>query len=382
MLKNDKEKVINVFLVEDNPADARLVAELLKEARGLDIRLEGAETLSAATEAISKKTFDILLLDLSLPDSMGLETFAKVRLQFPQLPVIVFTGLHDEDLGIKALREGAQDYMVKGEADSAILVRAIRYAIERRRLEDRLIKSEKMEAIGHMAGGIAHDFGNILQVIKGNAQMLQEDLGEGSSFHANLEKILSSTEKAINIIQGLHALGRKQLMNPKVVDLNEIIKKFERFILMLIGKNNVALTLKLANRSLYVMADSTQIEQVLMNLAINAKDAMPDGGRLTIDTVLLESSDGLIDEQDLLEPGRFAVLSVSDTGHGIPGEVMDRIFEPFFTTKGEGKGTGLGLSMVYGTIKQHNGHIHCHSKPGAGTTFKIYLPIIASEASH
>lgn len=372
------DKTIKALLVEDNPADARLVTEMLKAAREVRFVLEKADRLSLAMEALSRGPFDVILLDLSLPDSMGLESFTKIHHSFNYLPIIVFTGLNDEELALKAVREGAQDYIVKGGLESDLLVMAIRYAIERKRLEERLIKSEKMEAIGHMAGGLAHDFGNILMVIKLNAQILQEELKENGYSNPAVDKMLSSTEKAINIIHGLHALGRKQTMHPKVVDLNEIIKKFETFMLMLIGKKNVVLSLKLSDNKLYVMADSTQLEQVLMNLAINAKDAMPDGGSLTIGTDTFQSLDGLVDGETFLGSGKLAVISVTDTGQGIDSKVLDRIFEPFFTTKEEGKGTGLGLSMVYGIVKQHNGAVHCQSSQGVGTTFKIYLPIVES----
>lgn len=369
------KKTIKVLLVEDNPADARLVAEMLKEAKGANFHVNNVDRLSAAIEALSREPFDIVLLDLSLPDGIGLETFTRIHRNYPHIPVIVSTGLRDEELAIRAVREGAQDYLVKGEVGSSLLARAIRYAIERRRLEDRLIQSEKMEAIGQMAGGIAHDFNNILTLIKGHARLLQEDIEKTSPLSISVEKILSSSEKASNLIRGLLALGRKQIIAPKVLNLNDIVKSFEKFLLMLIGRD-IELSLKLSGKELGVMADRTQIEQVLMNLAVNAKDAMPDGGRLTISTESLESADGLKDTHSLCGPGTYAVISVTDTGHGIDEKVMDRIFEPFFTTKEEGRGTGLGLSTAYGIIRQHNGCMQCYSEPGKGTTFKIHLPVV------
>lgn len=374
MLKTSEEKIYDVLLVEDNRADARIVTELLKEAKGCKFHLAYAETLSAAVEIIGRQSYDIILLDLSLPDGLGLETFKTLNRHAPHLPIIVFTGLHDEDMAIKAVREGAQDYLVKGETDGGLLARAIRYAIERKRLEDWLIQSRKMEAVGQMASGIVHDFRNVLMVIKGNAEILQHQLAE-SPFCTSTEKILASTEKAVNLIQGLLALGRKQTMSPKVEDLNDIISKFERFLLILLGKNGVELSLKLAEKNLRILGDRSQIEQVLMNLAINAKDAMPEGGRLEIESDYLDSADDSMDGQGLIHPGRFAVISVSDNGQGIDSKLLNRIFEPFFTTKAEGNGTGLGLSMVYGIVRQHNGYVHCSSIPGTGTTFRIYLPL-------
>lgn len=373
------DKPINVLLVEDNPADARLVAEMLKEAKGIRFHVNKADSLSAAIEAISNKPFDIVLLDLSLPDSMGLDTFTRIRSHPSQIPIIVFTGLHDEDLAIRAVREGAQDYLVKGEVDNALLARAIRYAIERRKLEERLIQSQKMDAIGQLAGGIAHDFNNIIMLIKGYARLLQEETKEESPLSSHVEKILSSSEKAESLTKGLLALGKKQVIVMKATDINDIIKRFEKFLRMLVGKD-IELSLKLSDKGLDVLADSAQIEQVLMNLAINAKDAMPDKGELTIITDYVETAGPLIDSHSLCRPGRYAVISVSDTGQGIDESVMERIFEPFFTTKEEGRGTGLGLSTTYGIIKQHNGCIHCHSKIGKGTTFEIHLPIISETA--
>lgn len=369
------DKPIKVLLVEDNPADARLIAEMLKEAKGVKFHVDKADRLSVAIEAISNKPFDIVLLDLTLPDSMGLDTFTRIHSRSPHLPVIVFTGLHDEDMAVRAVREGAQDYLVKGEVDSALLARTIRYAIERRKLEERLIQSGKMEAIGQMAAGVAHDFNNYLTLIKGYARLLQEEIKEGTPLSSHVEKILSSSEKAEGLTKGLLALGKKQMMSPKAVDLNAIVRRFEKFLKMLVGKD-IELYLNLSDKNLKVIVDSTQIEQVLMNLAINAKDAMSDKGELTVITDYIDTADGAINNHTSCKPGRYAVISISDTGQGIDEGLLDRIFDPFFTTKEEGKGTGLGLSAAYGIIKQHNGCIHCRSKIGEGTTFEIRLPIV------
>lgn len=256
---------------------------------------------------------------------------------------------------------------------------------ERRRMEDALRKSEeqlrhaqKMEAMGRFAGGITHDFNNILTAIIGYGSLVQMKLKEDDPVMNYVKQILASSEKAANLTKSLLAFSRKQIISPKPVNLNEIIKGMEKLFRRLIGED-IGLRIIPADVDLTVMADIGQIEQVMMNLATNARDAMPDGGHLTMETSVVEIGEEYLRRGLFERKGRYALLTVTDTGIGMDEKTRERIFEPFFTTKEVGKGTGLGLAIVYGIIKQHNGYINVYSEPGRGTTFRMYLPLIEGE---
>ncbi|HBG93708.1 MAG: hypothetical protein A3J81_03635 [Nitrospirae bacterium RIFOXYB2_FULL_43_5] len=244
------------------------------------------------------------------------------------------------------------------------------------KLEDQLRHSQKMEAIGTLTGGIAHDFNNILTAIMGYTGILQMKMGRDDPLRSNLDQILASSEKAAALVRRLLTFSRKQAISLEQVDLNELIKRVERLLSRIIGED-IELQTTLADNGLTVVADTLQVEQVLMNLAANARDAMPDGGLITIETGLVEFDDEYEKVHGYGKPGMYALIAVTDGGCGMDEGTRLRIFEPFFTTKEAGRGTGLGLSIVYGIIKQHNGYINCYSEPGKGTTFKVYLPIAA-----
>jgi PAS domain S-box-containing protein len=247
-----------------------------------------------------------------------------------------------------------------------------------RALEEQLRQSQKMEATGLLAGGIAHDFNNILTVIIGYGSVLQMRMEPDDPNRAGVEQIIAAADRAATLTRSLLAFSRKQIINPQQVDLNTIVHQVEHFLRRVIGED-ITLKAELHGEPLLVLADSGQIEQVLMNLATNARDAMPEGGTLTVrtDSVQLDPSQpGCA----WCTPGRYALLSFSDTGTGMDEATRNKIFEPFFTTKEVGKGTGLGLAMAYGTVMQHNGQILVESEPGKGTRFRIYLPLVASSA--
>ncbi|MCL5236404.1 MAG: PAS domain S-box protein [Nitrospirae bacterium] len=254
----------------------------------------------------------------------------------------------------------------------------IRDITSQKRLEQQLLHAQKMEAIGQLAGGVAHDFNNILTAIIGYANILLMKLGRDDPLKNYVAHILESSEKASSLTKSLLTFGRKQIINMAPVDLDEIVRRVERLLSRLIGED-VELRVSLAGKALTIMADSGQVEQVLMNLATNARDAMPEGGRLTISTELIELDIEFTRRHRYGEPGLYAALSVTDTGGGIDAKTKERIFEPFFTTKEVGKGTGLGLSIVYGIVKQHNGYINVYSELGKGAAFKIYLPLVGSD---
>ena len=250
---------------------------------------------------------------------------------------------------------------------------------ERVALEERLRQSQKMEAVGRLAGGVAHDFNNLLTVILGYSQILAEGVPAGSRLADSTAQIKSAADKASGITRQLLAFSRKQVLSPRVINLNDIMLNLDSLLRRLIGEDIEVLTVP-DNGLGSVRADPGQIEQVIMNLALNARDAMPCGGKLTLETSNAQLDESYSRRHQPAEPGRYVMLAVSDTGHGMSAETQARIFEPFYTTKEVGKGTGLGLSMVYGIVKQSGGYIWVYSEPDRGTTFKIYLPRVDQPA--
>jgi two-component system cell cycle sensor histidine kinase/response regulator CckA len=614
---------ISVLLVEDNPGDARLMREAVREAEGKYIRLTHEDTLAKALARLEKDHFDVVMLDLSLPDADGLDTLVTTHSHSPSVPIVVLTGLDDEALAVRALREGAQDYLVKGQVTSQLLVRAMRYATERKRAVDSLQRSEeyfrsltenaldiitvldaegiirygspsldrvlgyepgqlsatsiyplihpadkdafrarlqtsnsnpgatqsfefrmkhrnqnwlvleaigksfasdsavggfvlnsrditqrkraqealreanetlraviqtsplaiysldlqgnvkswnsaaerifgytesevlnsqlpiifpedqedfrarlsnaakgevivggearrcrkdgspievsiwsaqlrdasgavtgvvaavadnterkrleeqfrqaqKMEAVGRLAGGVAHDFNNLLTVITGYCQMLLDRLPESDPLNGDMQQVLKAADRATTLTKQLLAFSRKQIVQPKVVDLRYLIGELEQMLHRLLGED-IELAIHAKPGVGKIRVDPGQLEQVIVNLVVNARDAMPKGGKLTIEMCDVDIT-GYGSRQLTLAPGSYVLLTVSDTGSGIPEEVKSHLFEPFFTTKEKGRGTGLGLSTSYGIVKQNHGEILVYSEMGYGTVFKIYLP--------
>ncbi|HXF92328.1 MAG TPA: response regulator [Nitrospiraceae bacterium] len=499
---------MRVLLIEDNEDDAYLVQETLNERQEPRCDLEWTDRLRRGLKRLAEGRFDVVLLDLSLPDSQGLETFDRLQAQAHGVPLVVLTGLDDEAMAVQAVRKGAQDYLVKGRLVPDLLVRALRYAVERKQVEAALRLSEarlaeaqrmahignwewdlltnrvwcsdetyrifglhptgvemtyddfltyvhpddrggvrtvietatrdrqpyeheyrivrpdgtertvrghgetrlddtgrpvrvvgtiqditekkqaekalqeseaqlrqaqKMESIGRLAGGIAHDFNNLLTVINSYSAMLLGDIDFDSPLRKGIEQIKEAGHRAALLTRQLLAFSRQQVLEPKVLDLNAVVSTSSKLLRRLIGED-IELVI-CADPSLgRVKADPGQIEQVIMNLAVNARDAMPKGGQLTIETRNIELGEASPLKPASVEPGRYVMLAVSDTGCGMDAETQARIFEPFFTTKELGKGTGLGLSMVYGIVKQSGGYIWVSSELGKGTSFTIYLP--------
>jgi PAS domain S-box-containing protein len=536
------EKIIRVLLVEDSIAIGRQISIFLNQSKVSRFTMEQVKELKTAIDRLKTETFDVILLDLGLPDSQGLDTFTQMREQAPSLPIVVFTGTSDEEQALEALRKGAQDYLVKGQMDGSLLSRAIRYSVERKQAEERLIESEekhrslleampdicfkispegaftyinkaveglgysadeligehfsklihpedlekvsrfvvlpkykgirtgdenapklvderragdrmtnnlifrlipkewnevkepycviglltsygevtasghyekdeetkkkrflgtvgiikditerkraedekaaletqlqqaqKMEAIGRLAGGVAHDMNNVLSAIMGSASVLETEIDPDDHKKADIENILLACRKGRDLTRDLLGFARKGKYVRESISMNDVVKEALGLLGRTIAKS-ITIKTNLEENLNCTLGDRSQIHHVLMNICINAADAMKGRGRLTINTKNVFLDKSLATKLGGLEPGDYVEVEVIDTGVGMDGETLRMAFEPFFTTKPKGEGTGLGLSMVYGVMKNHGGVVNIDSEPGKGTAVSMHLP--------
>lgn len=405
-----------ILAVDDDSNNLAVVRDSLT---GFNYTVLVAEDGESAVSRADYARPDLILLDIMMPGMDGYETCRLLKLQEStrDIPVIFMSALAGAGHKVLGLETGAVDYVTKPfqqdellarvrvhlnigdlnrrlkeanellearvEARTMDLVNANRVLeneiVERQAAQEQLRQSQRMEAIGTLAGGVAHDFNNILTAIMGFGSILRAKL-EGDVMLAHFaDNILIAAEKAAKLTHSLLAFSRKQIIETKPEEVNEIVRTIDRILFRVIG-DDIELRCSFAPEELVIMGDGIQIEQVLMNLAVNGRDAMPNGGVLSLRTERVE----LIEELPAvsLTPGSYARITVSDTGCGIGEDIRQRIFEPFFTTKDAGKGTGLGLSIVYGIIKQHGGEVTVESEVGKGTSFRIYLPLVTSLYSH
>ena len=283
-----------------------------------------------------------------------------------------------KDGTIITVRLSGRAVQIEGEGDEILEIIA-EDVTERRLLEEQFRQAQKMEAVGRLAGGMAHDFNNLLMVISGYAEVMTDQIDPDSPLYGKVTAIQQAADRATTLTRQLLAFSRKQILELKVVDLNAIVADMERLLRPLIGEN-IELITRLGNGLGRTRADAGQIEQVIMNLVVNAKDAMPSGGKIQIQTANVDLNDTYRREHTYIQPGPYVMLAVGDSGSGMDKETLARIFEPFFTTKEKGKGTGQGMSTVYGIVKQSGGYIFAHSELGHGTTFRIYLPCVEDSA--
>ena len=368
---------LHILHLEDDPNDAALVQATL-EAEGITCATTCVRNRDGFVAALEHGGIDLILSDFTLLAFDGVSAAEIVRTQWPAIPLILVSGALGEERAIDSLKSGATDYVLKERL--ARLAPAVRRAMqeveeraERRRLEAQFIEAQKMEVVGQLAGGVAHDFNNLLTVISGYCELLRDDLESGSRQQTDLGEIQRAAERAAELTRQLLAFSRRQILEPRVLSLSDSLKTMEPMLKRLIGEH-IDVVVRTPPEIGHVRADPGQIEQVILNLAINARDAMPDGG-----TLLLELKDVELDVSYTRQhvdavPGPHVMLAVSDTGSGMDAATAARVFEPFFTTKPTGQGTGLGLSTVHGIVKQTGGIIGVYSEPGRGTIFKVYLP--------
>jgi signal transduction histidine kinase len=362
---------LRVLLIEDSESDAALIVRALANA-GYSVEPNRVQTAAALRSALANPAYDAIIADYHLPQFDAPAALEIVRGSGHDIPFIVVSGAMGEDRAVAMMKAGAQDYLMKSnlarlapavarEMQDARARRELRRAeVERKRLEEQFLHSQKMEGIGRLAGAVAHDFNNLLTVISGYAGMGLNETTAGVELHEMFVQIDDAAQRAAELAGRLLAFSRPKPAAMRDIVLNDLVRNFEKMLEPVLGKS-IELITSLDARGAVLHADPAQLEQVLMNLAVNARDAMPQGGRLRIDT------------RSFPADGRIQ-LSVSDTGIGMTPEVIARMFEPFFTTKETGKGTGLGLATVYTIVKQAEGSIEVTSEPGKGTTFTMLFP--------
>lgn len=406
---------MKILAIDDNPDNLTTLKAVLSDVFPR-VRVLTALNGRNGIELALAEDPDVVLLDIIMPEMDGFEVCRKLKddERLRHIPVVFLTALKtDRDSRIKALEVGAEAFLSKplDETELTAQIRAMtkiktaailqrqenerltllvaertreleqelawrkRTEMEKSQMEAQFHQAQKMESVGRLAGGVAHDLNNLLSPILGYGEMLLDEFIEGDDRKESVAQIVNAGERARDLVRQLLAFSRKQVLELKPIDLNNTVNGFKKLLRRTI-REDVVIQFIPAPSIPHIRGDVGQLEQIIMNLMVNAQDAMPDGGILTIETAVTHLDDGYAAAYHDVMPGRFVMLAVSDTGHGMDTETQMQIFEPFFTTKEKGKGTGLGLATTYGIVKQHGGGIRVHSKPGQGTTFKIYLPAL------
>lgn len=382
-------KPIRVLIADDSENDVVIILHALRKA-GYDPLYQQVSAGPAMQAALQKQSWDIVISDYEMPGFGGFEALGILKASGHDIPFILVSAVVSEETAVAAMKAGAQDYLMKRKLARLVpaierelreaQTRAARKAAEKalKESEEQLRQAQKLEAVARLAAGVAHDFNNILTAICGNSEMLLGQLQNGDPKRKNAEQIAKCASMAAGLTRQLLTFSRKQAVESRVIKLNEVAGNLERMLRRLIGEDIDFRTL-LDDKAGHIKADPGQIEQVVMNLAVNARDAMPEGGKLTVRTGNLSVGENAPSHVRGLKPGAYAVLSISDTGTGMTEEVRAHLFEPFFTTKPAGKGTGLGLATCFGIVKQSGGHIEVESYLGKGTTFRVYFPQVQEQ---
>jgi signal transduction histidine kinase len=378
---------LNVLLVDDSADDAEIIVRELRRS-GREISTERVFDADAMSASLRSRRWDLVLCDWTMPSFSGAAALELVKSTGVDVPFIIVSGTVTEELAIKAMQSGARDWVLKDklarllpavERELGAAAARMHAAVVLRQNEEHLRQSQKMDAVGGLAAGVAHDFNNVLAVILGHADLLLGEPTLTNDMRESLVEIRGATIRAAELTQRLLAFGRQQVLQPRKTDLNQVVSGLDKMLRRLVGED-VDLVIGIADDAAVAIVDPAQMQQVVLNLVTNAREAMPRGGKITIQVSnvhVAERGDG---EPAGLAPGDHVMLAVTDTGVGMAPETKARIFEPFFSTKAAGRGTGLGLATVFGIVQQSGGTIATESEPERGTTFRVYLPQVDPEA--
>jgi len=377
-------KALRALIADDSENDVVILLRILRKS-GYEPVYERVSNAPAMKAALQRQAWDIVISDFEMPGFGGFEALQLLKESGQDLPFILVSAVVSEETAVAAMKAGAHDFIMKRKLARLVpaierelreaQTRAARKAAEvaLRQSEEQLRQAQKIEAIGRLAAGVAHDFNNILTVITGHSELLLRQLDADDPRRKSAEQIEKTSYMAAALTRQLLTFSRKQVIEPRVLHLNSVIVTIERMLRRLIGEDIEFCTV-LDPAAGHIRADPSQIEQVIMNLAVNARDAMPKGGKLTLTTANTTLDKGHLRNFPDLNAGDYVMIAVADTGTGMSEDVKAHLFEPFFTTKPAGKGTGLGLATCFGIVKQNTGLIDVQSELGRGTTFKIYFP--------
>src|SRR6266576_1380444 len=382
------DKPLRALIVDDSENDVLVLVRLLRKA-GYELAFERVCTAPAMKSALQRQAWDVVISDYEMPNFGGFEALQLLQESGQDLPFILVSAVVSEETAVAAMKAGAYDYIMKRKLArlAPAIERELREAQTRaarktaeealRKSEAQLRQAQKIEAVGRLAAGVAHDFNNILTVITGHSELLLAQLGADDPRRKNAEQIEKAACFAAALTRQLLTFSHKQVIEPRVLNLNTVVLSIEKMLRRLIGEHIEFCTV-LDPMAGHIKADPSQIEQVIMNLAVNARDAMATLGKLTITTANTTLGEEHLKNFPELSAGDYVMLAIVDTGTGMSEDVKGHLFEPFFTNKPEGKGTGLVLATCFGIVKQNSGHINVYSELGSGTAFKIYFPRVQS----
>ena len=373
---------IRILYIEDNTFDRELIHENLS---GTPCSITDASSRTELEKILAENEFDIVLSDFNILGFTGLDVIKIIKEKFPSLPIVIVTGTGSEEIAVEAIKQGAADYIIKTPRHIQRLRASIDAVLaqkqaenEKAELQERLKQAQKMEIIGRMAGSVAHDFNNLLTVIFANVDTLQERHKNDARTQKELAMILEAADMAAKVTKSLLTFSRKIPTEKKRVDLCSIVDKSAQMLGRMLPAS-IGLEVKYAkNEPVWVHADATQIQQIIMNLGLNARDAMADKGKIGISVQTVSEDAAAQHQENLPEDTKYAQILVSDNGTGMDENVKSSLFEPFFSTKEHTEGTGLGLSIVYGIVKDHSGWVNVESAVGRGTVFNVFFPLCGS----